>query len=84
MADAFGVHLSGFPAWFVWAFIHLLYIVQFQSRILVLVQWALQDLTFSRGARLITGGAATDFNFNQEMAAVEKRSSEPDRIAANQ
>jgi NADH:ubiquinone reductase (H+-translocating) len=84
VADAFGVHLSGFPAWFVWAFIHLLYIVQFQSRILVLVQWALQDLTFSRGARLITGGAATDFNFNQEMAAVEKRSSEPDRIAANQ
>src|ERR1700733_10855824 len=84
VADAFGVHLSGFPAWFVWAFIHLLYIVQFQSRILVLVQWALQDLAFSRGARLITGGAATDFNFNQEMAAVEKRSSEPDRIAANQ
>jgi NADH dehydrogenase len=83
VADAFGVHLSGFPAWFVWAFIHLLYIVQFQSRILVLVQWAFQDLTFSRGARLITGGAATDFNFNQEMAAVEKRSSETDRIAAN-
>jgi NADH:ubiquinone reductase (H+-translocating) len=83
VADAFGVHLSGFPAWFVWAFIHLLYIVQFQSRILVLIQWAFQDLTFSRGARLITGGAATDFNFNQEMAAVEKRSSEPDRIAAN-
>jgi NADH:ubiquinone reductase (H+-translocating) len=83
VADAFGIHLSGFPAWFVWAFIHLLYIVQFQSRILVLIQWAFQDLTFSRGARLITGGAATDFNFNQEMAAVEKRSSEPDRIAAN-
>ncbi len=83
VADAFGVHLSGFPAWFVWAFIHLLYIVQFQSRILVLVQWALQDLTFSRGARLITGGAATDFNFNQEVAAAEKGSSEPDRIAAN-
>ncbi|MGA8440078.1 MAG: NAD(P)/FAD-dependent oxidoreductase [Candidatus Sulfotelmatobacter sp.] len=83
VADAFGIHLSGFPAWFVWAFIHLLYIVQFQSRILVLIQWAFQDLTFSRGARLITGDAATDFNFNQEMAAVEKRSSEPDRIAAN-
>ncbi len=83
VADAFGIHLSGFLAWFVWAFIHLLYIVQFQSRILVFVQWAFQDLTFSRRARLITGDAATDFNFNQEMASVEKRSSEPDRIAVN-
>jgi len=83
VADAFGIHLSGFLAWFVWAFIHLLYLVQFQSRILVLIQWAFQDLTFSRGARLITGDAATDFNFNQEMASVEKRSSESDRIAAS-
>lgn len=85
VADVFGIHLSGFLAWFVWAFIHVLYIVQFQSRILVLIQWAFQDLTFSRGARLITGDAATDFNFNfnQEMASVEKKSAEPDRIAAN-
>jgi NADH:quinone reductase (non-electrogenic) len=71
VANIFGVHLSGFPAWLVWAFIHLMYIVQFQSRILVFVQWALQDLTFSRGARLITGPAATDFDFNQEMASQE-------------
>jgi NADH dehydrogenase len=83
VADAFGIHLSRLLAWFVWAFIHLLYLVQFQSRILVLIQWAFQDLTFSRGARLITGDAATDFNFNQEMASVEKRSSESDRIAAS-
>jgi NADH:ubiquinone reductase (H+-translocating) len=83
VADAFGIHLSGFPAWFMWAFIHLLYIVQFQSRILVFIQWAFEDLTFSRGARLITGDAPTDFNFNQEMAAVEKTSAVPDRIAAN-
>jgi len=30
-----------------------------------------EDLTFSRGARLITGPAATDFNFNTEMASQE-------------
>ena len=72
VADAFGVHLSGLPAWLVWAFIHLTYIVQFQSRILVFIQWAIQDLTFSRGARLITGTAATDFNFNEELASVAK------------
>jgi NADH dehydrogenase len=68
VADVFGVHLWGLPAWMVWAFIHLAYIEEFQSRILVFIQWAIQDITFSRGARLITGVAPTDFNFNQEMA----------------
>jgi NADH:quinone reductase (non-electrogenic) len=72
VANIFGTHVSGFPAWLVWAFIHLMYIVQFQSRMLVFVQWALQDLTFSRGARLITSPAATDFDFNKKMASQEK------------
>jgi NADH:ubiquinone reductase (H+-translocating) len=76
IADVFGFHLSGLPAWLVWVFIHLMYIVQFQSRILVFIQWAIQDLTFSRGARLITGTAATDFNFNNELASVVKPPSE--------
>ena len=68
VADVFGVHFWGLPAWMVWAFVHLMYIVEFQSRLLVFIQWAIQDITFSRGARLITGVAPTDFNFNQEMA----------------
>jgi len=69
VANAFGFHLSGLPAWLVWAFIHLLYIVQFRSRVTVFVEWAIEDLTFSRGARLITGPAMTDFDFNKEMAS---------------
>jgi NADH:ubiquinone reductase (H+-translocating) len=36
-------------------FIHLLYIVEFQSRILVMIQWGFLYLSFSRNARLITG-----------------------------
>jgi len=60
VADIFGLHLSGLPAWLVWLFIHLMYIVEFQSRVLVFVQWGFEYLTFSRGARLITGVAATD------------------------
>jgi NADH:ubiquinone reductase (H+-translocating) len=69
VASLFGVKLSGLPAWLVWAFIHLMYIVEFRSRVLVFVQWAFQDLTFNRGARLITGSSTTDFDFNKEMAA---------------
>ncbi len=58
VANVFGVHLSGFFAWLVWLFIHLFYIVEFQSRVLVFIQWGFQYLTFNRGARLITGTAA--------------------------
>jgi len=72
VADVFGVHVSGFLAWLVWAFIHVTYLVSFQSRILVFVQWAIQDLTFSRGARLITGAAPTDFNFSKELSEVKR------------
>jgi NADH dehydrogenase len=68
VANAFDVHLSGLVAWIVWAFIHLMYIVTFQNRLLVFIQWAIQGLTFSRGARLITGFAPTDLNFNKDVA----------------
>jgi NADH dehydrogenase len=68
VANVFGMHLSGFLAWLVWAFIHLMYLVTFQNRLQVFVQWAIQDHTFNRGARLITGIARTDFNFNREVS----------------
>lgn len=59
VANIFGMHLSGWLAWLVWLFIHLIYIVEFQSRVLVFIQWGFQYLTFNRGARLITGDDAT-------------------------
>jgi NADH dehydrogenase len=71
VADVFGVHLSGLMAWLVWAFIHLLYLVTFQSRILVFIQWGIQNVTFSRGARLITGGASTDFKFPEGVSEIK-------------
>jgi NADH:quinone reductase (non-electrogenic) len=55
VADIFGVHVSGFLAWLVWLFVHLMYIVEFQSRLLVFIEWGFLYLTFNRGARLITG-----------------------------
>jgi NADH:quinone reductase (non-electrogenic) len=60
VANIFGVHVSGLPAWFIWLFIHLMYLVQFQSRVLVFIQWGFLYLTFSRGARLITGAKPPD------------------------
>lgn len=60
VANIFGIHVSGLPAWLIWLFIHLMYIVEFQSRVLVFVQWGFEYLTFSRGARLITGSAVSE------------------------
>ena len=55
VADLNWLQISGLPAWLIWIFIHLLYIVQFQNRLLVLLQWAWLYVTFDRSARLITG-----------------------------
>jgi len=65
VADIFGAHVSGLLAWLIWAFIHVLYLVQYESRVIVFIKWAIQALTFNRSARLITGDAATDVDFSK-------------------
>jgi len=46
---------SGYLAWIVWLFVHILYIVEFENRVLIVFQWAYDYFTHNRGARLITG-----------------------------
>ena len=55
VADLNWLRLSGVPAWFIWLFVHLLYIVEFKNRLLILLQWAYLYVTYDRSARLITG-----------------------------
>ena len=54
VADVQGRHLVGHVAWAVWLFVHILYLIGFEKRLLVLVQWARSSLTHDRGVRLIT------------------------------
>ena len=54
VADLNFVHFSGFPAWLVWLFVHIIFLVGFRNRIAVLLQWAWAYFTFNKGARLIT------------------------------
>lgn len=54
VADVMGIHIHGFFAWFMWLFIHVIYLVEFDNRILVTMQWAWSYMTKNRGARLIT------------------------------
>jgi NADH dehydrogenase len=54
VADLRFMHLSGLPAWLAWLFVHIIFLVGFRNRLLVLFQWAWAYLTFDKGARLIT------------------------------
>jgi NADH dehydrogenase len=49
------LRFSGIIAWLAWLFIHLMYIVEFENRLLIFCQWAANYLTWNRSARLITG-----------------------------
>jgi NADH dehydrogenase len=54
VADLGRMRFTGFPAWVVWVFVHIMYLIEYDNRVLVLVQWAFDYLTRKRGARLIT------------------------------
>jgi len=54
VADLRFMHLSGLPAWLAWLFVHIVFLVGFRNRLVVLFQWAWAYLTFDKGARLIT------------------------------
>ena len=49
-----GVKLSGLMAWLTWVFVHIMYLIGFRNRFLVLFEWAWAYVTWQRGARLIT------------------------------
>lgn len=49
-----GFRFWGYPAWLLWLFVHLLYLVAFENRLIVFIQWAFSYFTRNRRARLIT------------------------------
>ncbi|TMF85147.1 MAG: NAD(P)/FAD-dependent oxidoreductase [Chloroflexi bacterium] len=53
VAELGPVHLSGFLGWLMWLFVHLVNVVSFRSRIVVLVNWAWEYVLFDRPVRLI-------------------------------
>lgn len=55
VADLGRLRFSGLPAWLLWLFVHIMYLVGFRNRILVLIEWAWSYVTYQRSARLITG-----------------------------
>ncbi len=58
IAETGSLRLHGFLGWMAWLFVHLLFLIGFRNRLVVMVQWVWQYLTYKRGARLITGWKA--------------------------
>ncbi len=55
VADFGWIRVSGRFAWLLWGAVHILFLIGFRNRLVVLVEWLWAYLTFQRGARLITG-----------------------------
>ena len=72
IADFGRVHLSGFVGWLVWLFVHIMKLVGFRNRVLVLVQWAAAYMTYQRSVRLITGRLGQPRSESQPSSAVSR------------
>jgi len=58
VADFGRIGMWGYPAWLAWIFVHIWYLIEFDNKLIVMIQWAFDYWTRKRGARLITGALA--------------------------
>ena len=54
VADLGKLHFSGYFAWLAWLFVHLLFLIGFRNRFMVMAEWAWDYVTYNHSARLIT------------------------------
>jgi NADH dehydrogenase len=71
---------TGFLAWLLWLFVHILFLIGFRNRLVVMIQWAWSFFTFDRGARLITAPLKEPLVEVATQAAANRR--EPSEPAA--
>lgn len=57
VADFGRIRFSGFPAWLLWSAVHILFLIEYENRVLVALRWVWNYVTRNRGTRLITGKA---------------------------
>ena len=69
VADLRGIRFGGALAWYAWVFVHLIFLIGFRNRAVVLFQWIWAYFTFARDARLITEGTAESGARRVETAA---------------
>jgi NADH dehydrogenase len=57
------LRFSGYPAWLVWLFAHIYFLIGFRNRVVVLFDWALAYWSFERNARIVVGNKESRFHF---------------------
>ena len=85
VADLGFANLSGFPAWAIWIFVHIYYLIEFDNKLLVMLQWGWHYFTSQRGARLITGDdsiPALSALVIDEMTMGEKKAADAEMVEA--
>ncbi|MCB1630037.1 MAG: NAD(P)/FAD-dependent oxidoreductase, partial [Xanthomonadales bacterium] len=62
VVDLHGLRFSGLPAWWFWLAAHIVFLIGFRNRLIVLIDWAHAYWTYQRSARIILGegGAEAD------------------------
>ncbi len=55
VVDAFGRKLSGVLGWFIWLTVHIYFLLGIRNRLLVMLAWAYNYLTYRQGVRLLGG-----------------------------
>lgn len=59
VVDAFGIQMSGLIGWFIWLVVHIYFLLGIRNRLLVMLAWAYNYLTYSQGVRLLGGQRKT-------------------------
>lgn len=66
---------SGLVAWLIWVFAHIYYLIEFDNKLVVMLQWGWNYFTRNRGARIITGEGLSGSGFyGQDLASNPSRS----------
>jgi len=73
------LRLSGILAWWFWLVLHIYFLIEFRSRLIVLINWAWSYFTYARGARIIIGNESErDVHGNEEKVGGEKNETQPE------
>ncbi len=65
-----GIRLSGPIAWITWLLVHIVYLLDFQNRAIVLLRWSISFMTRGRGARLISQAPPQVAGENPDVASL--------------
>ena len=65
--------LYGFIAWLIWVFAHIYYLIEFDNKLVVMIQWAWNYITQGRGARLITEKPTLQLEMDRPTEIKEKQ-----------